>query len=159
MSIITNALKKAHETKIEQTEKENSPLNYLSSESFIKMAVPGRNRTTIRNRIILFGSVIGILIGLLFISLFLIPLSKKTITPAVPDSKTKEPTKISPAKKNAEHNFILNGIMYSPVEPKAVINGILVSEGAKIDNVIVLKISPASVKLASDAASFELHLQ
>jgi hypothetical protein len=54
---------------------------------------------------------------------------------------------------------VLNGIMYSPALPQAVINGVVVSEGDVIDGFVVLKIFPKNVTVVSDGKEFELKLR
>ncbi len=68
---------------------------------------------------------------------------KKTVIPAMP---RKLPT--------------LTGIMYSPVKPQAIIDGMLVTEGEALDNVfVVFKISPNKVTLTANDGPVELRLR
>ena len=53
---------------------------------------------------------------------------------------------------------VLNGVMYSPTNPQAIINGKLVSEGDKVGKFTLIKIYPSSVKVSSLGEEFELQL-
>lgn len=64
------------------------------------------------------------------------------------------------AKKSKNINLpVLSGIMYSPTNPQAVINGVLVSEGEAVGGFTLTKISPTSVKLNSGSNEFVLYIQ
>ncbi len=54
---------------------------------------------------------------------------------------------------------VLNGIMYSPTLPQAILDGTMVSEGDVINGFSVIKILPDSVRLASEGEEFELKLR
>ena len=53
----------------------------------------------------------------------------------------------------------LNGIMYSPDNPQAVINGVMVSEGEVIDGCTIMKILPNKVRITAEGEEFELELR
>lgn len=62
---------------------------------------------------------------------------------------------LAPARSTPE----LNGIMYLPTSPQAVINGRTVKEGDTFDGYTVIKIYPESVKLFSNGSETELKLR
>ena len=53
----------------------------------------------------------------------------------------------------------LNGIMYTPTSPQAIINDTIVTEGDMVSGFSVVKISPESVMVSSGEEEFELELQ
>lgn len=79
--------------------------------------------------------------------------------------KTEEtPTKVAKPKKywnlpGMGRMPSLSGIMYSPDSPKAIINGVLTSEGEEIDGYTVKQILPDRIILSSDQGDFELRLR
>jgi len=59
----------------------------------------------------------------------------------------------------SENLPVLNGIMYSPVSPQAVINGRMVAEGEAIAGFSILNILPDRVKIASGNEEFDLKIR
>jgi len=54
----------------------------------------------------------------------------------------------------------LNGIMYSPVSPKAIINDVMVSTGEIVDGFMILGVFPDKVDMRSpEGIEFELKLR
>jgi len=53
----------------------------------------------------------------------------------------------------------LNGIMYTPASPQAVINDTIVAEGDNVGGFSIVKISPNRVMVASGGEEFELELR
>ena len=65
-----------------------------------------------------------------------------------------------PAIKNIQDTPLpaLTGIMYSVSNPKAVLNGVMVSEGDMVGEFSVVKIFPNKVHIASNGIEYELKL-
>ncbi|MEA3489327.1 MAG: hypothetical protein U9R44_03165 [Candidatus Omnitrophota bacterium] len=76
--------------------------------------------------------------------------------PLPPPSPPKEETLLS--DETASLPF-LNGIMYSPSRPQAIINGMMVDENERIGNFTVIKILPDRITLKSANKEFELKLR
>ncbi|MDD4956032.1 MAG: hypothetical protein PHH49_07640 [Candidatus Omnitrophica bacterium] len=64
-----------------------------------------------------------------------------------------------PGTRATRETPVLTGIMYSDHDPKAVINGTMVPEGALVDGFHVIKIFPDKVKIVSEDFSEELDLK
>jgi len=54
---------------------------------------------------------------------------------------------------------LLSGIMYSPANPRAVINGTMVSEGDQVNDFTILKILPGKVKMSFRDKEIDLKLR
>jgi hypothetical protein len=54
---------------------------------------------------------------------------------------------------------VLSGIMYSPRNPQAIVNGILSSEGGTVDGFVLLKILPDTVRVKRGQMQYELKLR
>ena len=53
---------------------------------------------------------------------------------------------------------VLSGIMYSPTNPQAIVNGKMVKEGDMINGFLIKKIDPNSVSVVSEGKETELKL-
>ncbi len=88
--------------------------------------------------------------------------SHPSAKPADKSALERTPSVVIPDPGNAplpEKLPYLNGIMYTPTRPQAVINGIMLYEGDPIEGYTVKNILPESVKLVSDGKEYELKLR
>jgi len=178
MSIISEALKKAQNTRAEEfkpTLRDKSPGVAECTPS------PKKKRN--------FGTLQTVLIILLLLSLtatfFIFELFSSKNLDQTSDlslsqtEKSIEPLKISSSiavekpkneniKETVKKSFSyqqnqinlleLNGIMYSPMFPQAIINGQLVKEGDFVENFKIDKISPDKVTVSSDTDSYDIKM-
>lgn len=185
MSIITEALKKAQEKRSKKEDPSEILLKYpiptsMPGSSQIPGTKPKRSKSPVGGINKPIGALILILLVILLGSLTGILLHRIGPSPT-PDTEniqkqnTAQPffyqNAKSPSSASSEsENFelisvrgrtlpVLSGVMYSPVNPQAIINGTLVSEGDKIGEFKLIKIYPASVKISSGEEDFELKLR
>ena len=91
------------------------------------------------------------------------PAAEKTLeTPAAPAAKyyvsAAKPSPSSSSKKRTSLP-IVSGIMYSPRNPQAIVNGMLASEGSTIDGFVLTKILPDTVRVKRGDSEYELKLR
>ena len=181
MSIISKALQKAQEKRLEQLEKKeatissgyNSPHEYSSSQASY---LPGA-RLPVRTTVFIVASSFVFFAILIIAILGLFSYINRPKTDQFPEQriKTEQPVYIKKISDEKTEVFtdtgrsvtpqntmikppVLNGIMYSTTLPKAVINGVVVSKGESIDGFDVVEILPDRVRLSRENKKFELEL-
>ncbi len=174
MSIISEALNKVQNKR----EKESPPLPR------VKLALEPIQRKSSSRTLIILGCILIISFALLVLksmqpvsesiapkSNLLITEKVETIKPkivsikdtAMPKktniktSKPAPPTVVIPDRTVAP-TMQLNGLMYSEVSPKAIINGKIVTTGDKVSGFTVKDILPGGVLLSKDGETIELEL-
>ncbi len=180
MSIITEALKKAQEKRLKKDDPSEMLLKHplssiMSSSTNMSTAIPkiksglliGMNKPVgaaiIILAVIVFGSLTGILLHTIG--------SRSDSTQNKANQNTAQPVfyqNKNGSSKNAKTELIsmrgrslpiLSGVMYSPVNPQAIVNGKMLSEGDNVGVFKLIKIYPASVKLSTGEEEFELKLR
>jgi len=179
MSIISNALKKAQEKRAgngKPTEEE-VPV-YLSRNTIHTKAVTTwRQNSYLRFFVMIsFGAIVlGGFMGVLMVyvnrpvpaqpPVLFVP--EKPVSVQKQVSKAKEPDIVKPVSdKTAKTDLakpvdlpILNGIMYSPANPQAVINGTMVEDGDEINGFTILTIFSNKVKISFENKEYTLKLR
>ncbi|RKY29845.1 MAG: hypothetical protein DRP68_06800 [Candidatus Omnitrophota bacterium] len=102
-----------------------------------------------KKKLVIFLSGLGVVCLVSLVVYLKINRSKLTKDSAkkTTNSKTVISREISQKRKKQKKTYILEGIIYDEKAPLAMINGRMVKEKDKIDNLEVIEISPNSVKL------------
>ncbi len=181
MSIITDALKKAQQKRSGKQDGGGGPVRYSPYKPLSEKILAGGRKSS---AVVLFSvAVFGVAIfGGTTGVLMLLSRSPITRQPALPELSEPQnrppgtPAVAEPAAKvlDKTHAFkktrsffpglkknplALNGIMFSPAHPRAVINGEMATEGDIIKGFSVNKILPDKVLLTSNGKDFELKLR
>lgn len=185
MSIISEALKKAQNKRHDKESAITSAYDVVSSEETfeapkfledVPLLTPEspniKTRTWTSKGFIALAVVFAVIASLLFFSGIKKPKSSAsldqdiTVITSSGSILTSGKTNLAPSakaqssKKIKKVNLpVLSGIMYSPTNPQAVINGVLVSEGEIVGGFTLTKIYPASVKITSGSDEFILSMQ
>ena len=187
MSIIDDALKKAQQKRSEKSDtsemlfKKQAPTSGVSpsplpgtdknadSHIFIpKISIPKIG--TINPLIIAAALALLLMIGLALI--LLVRAGSKP--PARQEAKETIETKAAPvakadvSSKGQSPSYlpqervtlpVVSGIMYSPRNPQAIVNGMLVSEGSTVDSFVLIKILPDTVRVKHGEMEYNLKLR
>lgn len=66
---------------------------------------------------------------------------------------------ISPARQKNLSLPAVSGIMYSPRNPQAIVNGILVSEGSVVDGFVLMQILPDNIRVRRGETEYQINLR
>jgi len=180
MSIITKALKKAQETRSDKQTKDDMTFTYMPVEPAVPVSAVVRFRGITASKRILMAAAFaaGIILVVSFVlwiktqpgeekkpvQVISVPPAAYPITPTLDAKKTKYrkviPRERSFRLRNPSNVPMLTGIMYSPVNPQAVINGAMVSKGEIVDGFEVMEVLQDKVRMVSPTGKeFELKLR
>ncbi len=189
MSIISDALRKAQEKRSNGTSDTLPPAPaHISEQAFPeKKDIERLTRKSLSIstiRIIILGVILAVIVPLVIL-VFFNSFSSTNTTPAstvqntvkekapVPVSKQKPSLVITEAAVTEERTQketlpvfeesvklpALSGIMYSPTNPMAILNGEMLGEGSEIDGFTIQKILTNRVKLLLDGKEYEIKLR
>jgi hypothetical protein len=79
--------------------------------------------------------------------------------PAASDERVSGRSYISPTQQKNLSLPVVSGIMYSPSNPQAIVNGILVSEGSMVDGFVLLEILPDNIKVRRGETEYQINLR
>jgi hypothetical protein len=179
MSIISKALKKAQEKRAGNggLTEEEVPM-YLSRDTIHTKAVTTwRQNSYLRFFVMIsFGAIVlGGFMGVLMVYVNrpvpaqpppVLSVPEKPVPVQKQVSPAKKPDIVKPASDKAAKADLakpvdlpaLNGIMYSPANPRAVINGTMVEEGDEINGFTILTIFSNKVKISFENKEYTLKL-
>ena len=177
MSIISEALKKAQEKRLHRHEE--TSISSAGNEAEVSLKTSGtyiskEQKEVYSKKYFLIAAFFIVLIAGLAAYFMLSSRGQKAapgkiaqISGASLDDKSADITMKSSAIKSiapptplpAKDLPVLNGIMYSPKNSQAILNGSLVSEGDKISGFSVIRIDPSSVTLSYEGNEFEVELK
>jgi hypothetical protein len=182
MSIISDALRKAQSRHSKKSETEGAA---DATDAEVLAMLEGAQKTSARSPkrpFLLVGIILIFLLfsGVLFLMPFLRslkPAQSKPATsrvtapapaPKIPAAAIKKEEHV-PAQKKDETPYYrheapsdlpaLSGIMYSPVNPQAIVEGELVSEGETVRGYKIKKILPDKIKVTTGGEEYELKLR
>lgn len=169
MSIITEALKKVQ---YDRTNPQNEELRIETTKDILTSPVKITVEKAKENKkpiLLIISAGLSLLLALSLGLLYFLPTLE---APGTIDTnfdaqsaKTKAP---NPSAVSTRATYrpstdidlpVLNGIMYSPVSPQAVINSIIASEGEVISGFTVKRILPDMVILSRDGKEYDLKLK
>ena len=182
MSIISDALRKAQSRHSKKSETEGAA---DATDTEVLAMLEGTQKTSarsLRRPFLLVGIILIFLLfsGVLFLMRFLRPLKPAQSRPttsqrAAPAIAAKTPAQVVkkeehvPVQKKDETPYYrhetpsdlpaLSGIMYSPVNPQAIVEGELVSEGETVRGYKIKKILPDKIKVTAGGEEYELKLR
>ncbi|MCK5451268.1 MAG: hypothetical protein KAI70_05845 [Candidatus Omnitrophica bacterium] len=181
MSIITKALEKAQKERFATQDKTDDPITLTSVSSPIKPPEKKKKNRVFRMFVIMTISILFCgLIAFFFITdqvtvqnnIVQTPLLGTKNLPAeqvpaldpveieLPPAPAKQEKTIHLKKIEPPHALPeVNGIMYSPTAPLTVLNGIIFSEGEKLEGFTVSRILPHSVIVTKNGKESELKLK
>jgi hypothetical protein len=171
MSIISDALKKAQDKRNPQPKPVRVPAPLLGLVYPELLPVKPKEKLHAKTIKVLLSAILSSLV-LAFSSLFLLhiytPSEKNIHLPPNEDDSQTQPTHVPmPAAEYISGNIsdpstetpILNGIMYSTEDAKAILDGKIARRGDKVNSYTVVEISSDKVVLASeDGKRIDLNL-
>lgn len=180
MSIISDALRKAQEKRLARSNREPSQTADSSDQALFEETPPPEKTWSLPvKRNFLLAAVLGlallacvalVLLFMLFSGISVKPhatafetaaqtgVPSGLASPDISRLSSDSDNKLFPVEKTTALP-VLNGIMYTPTRPQAVINGRMVDEGERIGGFTVLLILPDRVILESDGKEYELELR
>lgn len=174
MSIITDALKKAQDKRKERNADITSTLSphFTASTTSTSANLKFGNKTYMIASLVLLLLLIPLAIILLngghTVSvdvtgtepIKVAPHETPVATTPLPATPTQVTTPSAPAKETTPATLpVLNGIMYSPSLPQAIIDGALVTERETINGFTVEKIHADRVSISKNNENYELRLR
>jgi hypothetical protein len=84
---------------------------------------------------------------------------EKPAEPAAVKPVTAQKPKPVPVTVNPSDLPVVSGIMYSAANPRAIVNGALVSEGDMVTGYTIRKINPSTVIVSSQGSDYEIRLR
>ena len=171
MSIISEALKKVQEQRTNKSE--DAPPKIIQGIQIPpEKKAPEPEKLKVNKAMIVLAIVLcAALAGFFIINSYRRLSSPRPTNIVIPeDSRAQaalEPLKAAPQKKSifsARKTVsrrklpVLSGIMYTPSNPSAILNGRAVYEGEVVNGATILRILPDRVKISSGGVNYELRM-